>query len=251
MQRNPRPDDDPTMHSLRTYGHCGWLRVPADRVAKIKEFFEDKLVYNGHVQGHASLPPLPFVVAVERKEWPTFCVSIDDVLAAPDLFELALSSKHLAWDYFQEEPRLYSLNVFWTQPSIKGQVYVDTHDWHRDPDDRKQLVLFMYGEDVLNPGEGAHQYQRGTHTGGAAENTDVETILGPAGTVFLTDPSGLHRGMRPNKLRMLFWARWGVTKCCVPVNASVLGSRFPKDPDVQRMVRMVVAEGADGRTLFD
>lgn len=191
--------------------------------------------------------------------WPMFCHDMRDVVMAPHLFELALSTFPVAQGYFGEDPRLYSVNAFWTQPAPNFEPYQDTHSWHRDGDDRKQLVLFLYGTNVLCQADGAHLYQRGTQVIAddalgrdfrAPHQNEIACVLGIAGTTFLADTGGLHLGLRPqNGRRMLAWARWGVSNPpqsyvwdqLSPLPRHRLGARYPSDPALQEAIRLVVS----------
>lgn len=204
---------------------------------KAVEFLSQRPVYNGHVTGHSTAPPSPHKDVVAARTWPMFCNLMDDVVAAPHLMELAISYIPIARDYFGEAPRLYSVNVFWTQPAPGQRPYEVTHTWHRDYDDRKQMAVFAYGTDVSDGA--AHLYQRGTHVSNTGTGP-VETVVGDAGTVFLTDPLGLHMGERPDRLRMLFWARFGVDRFCAPVSRALMGDRYPEDPELQEVIKQVV-----------
>jgi hypothetical protein len=185
--------------------------------------------------------------------WPTFCHTMRDVLMAPYFFERALGMYPIARDFFQELPFLYSVNAFWTQHAPDRHPYVDTygHEWHRDGDDRKQLVMFVYGTDVLEPQDGAHQYRENSHLDMISDaEYRTRTILGPAGTTFISNTRGLHMGLRPGRWRrLLLWARWGVSDPpdsylwdkTRPMPRGFLGYRYPEDLELQRAIRLVVA----------
>lgn len=228
--------------------------LSAGEVADITSWFSNKIVFNGHVKAKADkAAPGPQDAAAMR--WPAFSPDMRDVVTAPYLLESALSTFDIAKEYFGEQPRLYSMNAFWTHPS--DQQYQDTHSWHRDGDDRKQLVVFTYGTDVMSPEQGGHYYQVGTHkVGDDALGRDfrqppeegVKLVLGPAGTRFMADTNGLHAGQRPNQLRLLLWARWGVSNPpasyhwdkLAPVPRSFIAGRYPADPEMQEAIRLVV-----------
>jgi hypothetical protein len=262
------------MNALEKMRRDGIVRLPAMDRKQIKEFtgyLMPKVVYNAHVKAKATqLSRLEG--ALKMKEWPMLCHDMNDIVAAPYLFEIALSMMPFVKEYFGgEQPRLYSMNAFWTQEVPDAKEYPDTHWWHRDGDDRRQLALFLYGSDVLENNDGAHLYQRGTHLVGdhQLKNDDgsprhyteppqscLETILGEAGTMFMSDPGGLHMGLRPKGLdgagkpsRMLAWARYGVSEVPVvyqfdrltPAPKEVLGNRYPSDPAIREAIKLVVA----------
>ena len=210
------------------------------------------MVYNAHVQVYATEEKWCERV-LEEKKWPMFCHSMADVLQIPGFLETALGFRSLVGMYFGgQTPLLYSLNAFWSQPA-EGTPYKETHDWHRDGDDIKQLVMFAFGTDS----KGAHLYQRGSHRIADAQlgyfykqppMSALEGVPGKAGTVFLSDTSGLHVGIRPDQPRLLLWARWGVSdppKSYVwdklsPLPRSLIGDRYPSDPALQHAIKLVV-----------
>lgn len=197
---------------------------------------QDKPRYAGHVKREGR----------PHDGQPIRCWDMHDLMMAPHFWEWALSMAPLAEAYLGVSPLLYSLNLFESTP----------HDWpphpgievfHRDLDDVRFLALFVYLTDVP-AGDGAHVYQCGTHNGGPATRT-VE-MWGPRGTAFLADTRGFHRGHRPRTgPRRLAWARWGVSDPpasyvrdqLTPLPKARLGARYPTDPLLQAMVRLVVA----------
>lgn len=229
--------------------------LSADQIDETLNYLAGTIVRNAHVWAKGK-EERPFGEVFERGYWPMFCHHMQDVVIAPHFFEAALDGYEVARDYFGEPPRLYSMNAFWTQPAPGVEEYRDTHDWHRDGDDRKQLVMFMYGTRVRKAKDGAHRYVRGT-----ADTFDgnldysyndppadlIETVKGEAGTCFFSDTRGLHMGLRPSHPRMLAWARWGVSERppsydwdeLQPVPQQLLGSRYPQDPELQRAIELV------------
>ena len=245
------------LERLREDGHALWDSLTSDEVGDIREHLMPRPVYDAHVRAKTDRAPRPLQDVLREGEWPSFSHEMDDVVCAPHFFERAVSVRPLAQAYFGvEHPVLYSFNVFWTQPSAR--VYESTHHWHRDFDDERQLVLFLFGTDVVRDEDGAHLYQRGTHHVGDDDlgrhwrseppSEIVSHVMGRAGTTFLADTSGLHMGVRPTRQRMLAWARWGISdqpRTYVrdqlrPAPRAVLGDRYPKDPALRRAVRLVV-----------
>lgn len=187
-----------------------------------------------------------------------FCHDMWDVLGAPGVLDVALGSYGDAREYFDEQPLLYSVNAFWTQPAPGQPDYQDTHSWHRDGDDRKQLVAFIFGTCVDKPSDGAHLYQKGTHLlrddqlgrdFRAPPPEDIVSVTGRAGAVFLADTNGVHMGLRPSAPRLLLWARWGVSDPpqsyhwdrLKPLPRHRLGALYPSDPELQRAIRLVAS----------
>ena len=260
--------------ALQIIKRDGIVKMPSlttEQVTEFVNYLHDKPVVNAHVQAKATLPSASLSTALKIREWPMMCHTMNDIVSAPYFFELAVSMLDFVKQYFDDEtPKLYSMNGFWTQPA-SGEQYLDTHWWHRDGDDRKQLALFLFGTDVLKTQDGAHLYQKGTHRipdtalpdgkGGLRhyEKPPYEclvTMVGAAGTVFASDPGGLHMGLRPtlvegerHKTRLLVWARYGVSDMPAsyqwdrmhPVPKAVLGARYPKNPQICNQIKLVVS----------
>lgn len=242
---------------LRQYGfvRAPWMLSPLS-IAHIEGHFMHCTAWPAHVV--CKVPGYPaggmtVSDALTMTDWPMFSVRMQDVVSAPHLFELALIGLGVAGAYFNEPARLYSMNAFWTQPASRS--YEETHYWHRDGDDRKQMALFVYGADVLEIADGPHRYERGTHTEPPGhlhhpvDENNVTDVYGPAGTVFFTDPHGIHQGIRPSRgRRILMWARYGVSDVPAsyvadqlsPASRDVLGDRYPTDPDLQKAIELVV-----------
>ncbi len=200
-------------------------------------FLRQCSTYPGHVKGASVAPHEP---------GNSTCWAPEDVLAAPHFFEFAMRFRELASTYFGQDALLYSVNAFTTYP-ITGPMNPDIQKWHRDRDDSKFVALFVYLTDVPTVEAGAHLYKLGTHAG--AVDGPVDTVLGPVGTAFLADGSGLHMGVRPaEQPRTIAWARWGVSDPPAsylwdkqkPAPRDVLGARYPSDPALQAAVHLVV-----------
>ena len=136
--------------------------------------------------------------------------------------------------YFGAPGRIFHLNLMCTLPSKEN---FGTQNFHRDNSHPKFCVVFLYLNDVTEK-NGSHQYISNTHSTdqfnilypeldsnkyfdlsedsyGRNElyektlHKGIKTINGEAGTCFITDPRGLHRGLKVEKdLRLLAWARF-------------------------------------------
>jgi hypothetical protein len=137
--------------------------------------------------------------------------SLDTVLACPGLLALLNTPRFLglAAAYLGCKPTLSSVGVRWTFPSAKGAARFQ--GFHRDVDDWRFLKLFIYITDV-DEGSGPHTFVRTSHRSAfgvtaprytadalAARFTagNIATVTGPAGTTFIADTLGVHRGGRP------------------------------------------------------
>lgn len=243
----------------------GVTRLPVKfNALDVLAHLKTKMVYNAHVQAKATEYPTSFGAALNENRWPMFCHSMQDIVTAPHILEGALNLYPLVQEYFEETPLLYSMNCFWTQP-VPPHIpkYADTHWWHIDGDDRKQLVIFFMGTDIETRYDGAHLYQRGSHQHYPTPTTEnlgypyeqppesvVEVMTGKVGDIFLADPRGMHMAPRPiHNPRMLTWARFGVSDPPVsygwdklsPVPKHLIGDRYPADPVLQQAIHLVCA----------
>lgn len=216
------------------------------------------ILYNSHVAAKATLSPEPYHNALS---WPIFAPHMHDVIRAPFFFEVALSFAKVAWNYYHHrQPYLYSINAFWSN-ALGGEVYTDTQAWHRDGDAPDQFTIFMLGSDVLKPEDGAHLFQKGTHKipddqlgwnfRDDPPNSDtIATVMGKAGTLLVANTQGLHKAIQPStRPRLLVWARYS-TLCppqsyywdgLSPISRHVLGDRYPSDPWLQEVIKLVAA----------
>lgn len=138
-----------------------------------------------------------------------------DVVNAPHLLRFFLDHAGFARDYLEVDPVLYSINAFYRSadglPDKSG-----TEGFHRDHDDSRFIALYLYGSDVTRGELGPHSYQKGTHRiapdGEPYDSHGEEIVTGGPGQAFITDPRGLHKGIRPSEgRRLIFWARFGVS----------------------------------------
>jgi hypothetical protein len=143
-------------------------------------------------------------------------------------------------EYLGEDYSIYSVNTWWTLPREERLL---THGFHRDEDDFKFLVIFIYWTDV-SIGDGHFEFIEKTHklesidklpgnpnrlkkiqeltntTNGYGrddlyldiyqkENT---YLSGARGSAFMADTWGLHRGSPVIKPRLVTWLRYGQGK---------------------------------------
>jgi len=124
---------------------------------------------------------------------------------------------HIAGSYMGIAPKLRGFSLRQTLPVPAGAAEYFSQRWHRDPEDRKMLKMFIYMTDVLDERSGPFIYIKGSQPGGARGNVfpqhppaatypeagAVEKVvprelmkmcLGRAGTVVFADTSGLHKG---------------------------------------------------------
>lgn len=204
-----------------------------DQCDDILRFLKNRMQFDNHVKQDGN--------PVTDKSTST-CWDMRSALLAPHFFEHALSFNSLVEEYLEQQPLLYSINAFRTYP--RKSVQGDIQSFHRDKDDRKFLALFMFLSDTSK--EGAHVFLKGSHNGSSREEI---RISGPIGTCFLADTRGLHYGESPLlRTRTMMWSRWGVTDPppsyvwdkLSPVDAKLLGRRYPTDKRTQEIIRLIV-----------
>lgn len=153
--------------------------------------------------------------------------------------ELSLSDKILGivCGYLGMFSRLAMLDLWYNLPTDGPHVF--SQRWHRDPDDRKQLKLFLYLRDV-NEANGPFCYIPGSHNGGRFKGIYPQTIrisnyppdgaverkfsknqiqvcTGRAGTIILSDTTGFHKGGAPTREGRLLFTAGYTTNAGVPL----------------------------------
>lgn len=225
---------------LAVTGYSEIYSIRRDWVQETNNWLLSRPVYrDAHVPQTARNRDEDTVSRDEARECDRLCVHTHDAVLAPHLWELALSLTDVVASYLGRDPPVcYSANVFWTRPGT--EAYPDIQEFHQDHDDEKFLGLFVYLTDVLERADGPHEIR-------GPDGVERE-IYGPAGTAFLADTSWPHRGFKPTcGERGLAWFRWGVSERPVanewdkiePVDASLLGSRYPDDLRLRESVRLL------------
>ena len=250
-----------------------WVRLPAllDNSEQVRKHLLAKPVHIGPSFDTRGGTP----VALETVAAPFACYRPDQILTAPGLLDQFNSPKllDLIEAYMGCVPTLYSVNAWWTLPAASPEM-VNVQYLHRDDDDWRFVVLFIYLTDV-DESSGPHQIIPGSHSvaglqklackdpdatfqdsmgvefsqraerelGGAAES-----IMGPAGTMFLANTTALHRGLVPTtNRRLIAWARYGLSPNTNsidnfqgPLARSLLPLRLEDSPRLRRVNRLLV-----------
>lgn len=112
--------------------------------------------------------------------------------------------------------KLVDFDQWYTVPFPEEYERVRSQRWHRDPEDRNVVKVFLYFSDV-DEGSGPFEYVPGSTTGGPYGNlfpwgkgkswypppdafdkkvpeSDRLLVTAPAGTIVVCDTSGFHRG---------------------------------------------------------
>jgi hypothetical protein len=158
----------------------------------------------------------------------------------------------LAGDYLGYTPTITLMGLRWSFPC--GDTDADVQHYHRDSEPGS-IKLMVYLTDV-DAGNGPHSYVPGTHLDRmplrlrrysdrevAAEHGDGVTITGAAGTSFVIDSKGIHKGTPPARAdRLLLVIQYSLLPCLMYDYAPVAyhgGARL--DGYVNRL--MVAAAG--------
>jgi len=153
-------------------------------------------------------------------DWPLTTIDPAVVASHAVVAALAVDSRllEIATAYLGRSPIVGPPVLWWSSPSTRpfGAADYVAQQFHSDFDGLKWLKVFFYLTDV-NSSAGPHCFVRGTHLHDregwgfrrrgslrySAEEMEavygdrVLEVCGPAGTVFLEDTAGFHRGLPP------------------------------------------------------
>lgn len=136
----------------------------------------------------------------------------DAIAAAPHIFDIANDPRVLntVERFLGCKPTLAAIRVWWSTPSA-SETPEHAENFHRDVDDLRFVKLFVYLTDVDDQ-SGPHIYAVGSHrknvltrigrftdaeVAAACGDETIRRFTGPAGTSFLENTYGLHRGLPP------------------------------------------------------
>lgn len=207
-------------HVLQLLTQSGWAMLdplPASMVADMRNYLHDKPVY---LPSGVGVPfsdlPLGTTQATYSLEALFDCDAIVRIVHAPQFLGIAE-----AW--LGCWPTLCSIGARWSFP-VPGAPAA-TQAFHRDPDDWRFLKVFVYLTDV-DPAAGPHTYVAGSHVtpgrifGNIYSDQEVvsrfgsqriQTVIGSAGTCFVADTWGIHKGGIPlQKPRLLLQLQYSL-----------------------------------------
>lgn len=184
-----------------------------------------------------------------------FLIELWDGLHALDLrhiflqFSLSKPILHIVSGYLQMFPKFRYWSLEATVPNIEGDEGIAraSQRWHRDPDDKKMLKIFLYLNDV-DEEAGPFTYVKGSHSMGRHRflfpgkppqgtpklpkiednmlpHEDIVMATGKAGSLIFADTSGLHRGgFAKSKNRFMYTSAYMSEASVWPMRFS-----YPKD----------------------
>ncbi|MEL7207518.1 MAG: phytanoyl-CoA dioxygenase family protein [Actinomycetota bacterium] len=164
----------------------------------------------------------------------------ETILADPTAQALAVDEgfRRIAATYLRAEPVNDMVSMWWTAPDDDIDLSVAAQMFHADRDRLSFVKFFVYLTDV-GPGDGPHVYVRGSHHDRPArlradrrftdeevlahyDEEDLVSVEGPAGTVFVADTLGLHKGTPPmDGIRLVFQVEYAT---------SLLGAPYERIP---------------------
>ena len=148
---------------ILNYNGCVALgsALHAGQVEEIVAYFKETPCFNAHLTAKSDLVGRYLNAGADRFPFGSFLM--EDVIAAPHMLALANSEQMLglAAGYLGCTPSLYSMNAWWSFPGHAAETEM-TQGFHRDEDDFRNCVLFLYLTDS-DEKTGAHEYIRGTH----------------------------------------------------------------------------------------
>lgn len=148
------------------YARVGRL-LSAGQVTDLLAYFADRPCFNAHVVAQSDQVESRPDDLAGRSHFGSY--RAHDVVCAPHILELANSPRILdaVGNYLGCVPSLYSMNAWWSFPRPEFGTGI-TQNFHRDGDDYKNCVLFLYLTDTF--ADGCHEYIRFSHKPDALVN---------------------------------------------------------------------------------
>lgn len=209
---------DERTSGLKSEGYCPLTNIiQPSWIPEMMDYFNGKDCFDpyrahlGQFRGPSNAPPETHVANY----------STEIVAAAPRVFAIANHPDVLAVvaATLGAKPTIALMSAWWSLPRADGKPE-HAEMFHRDIDDYRFIKLFCYLTDV-DETSGPHVFVRGSHR--VNKHTEAERRLsddfvakefgadnilrfvGPAGTTFLENTFGIHRGIpAATKPRMIF-----------------------------------------------
>ncbi len=194
-------------------------------------------VFKGVIADHGETPDFATDYTIAERPADAFIVRyhLEDIIRCKPLLDIAANPEivSIVEGYIGCTPTIASYQVWWTFP---GDAVLGPEIFHRDRDDFNFVKLFLYLNDV-SVDAGPHEFIQYSHNPVALDaflksrgvqpdmnrlfNTNprkipieemrstfgdaIRSFAGNAGTMFLEDTFGFHRGTRPTKApRLIF-----------------------------------------------
>jgi hypothetical protein len=183
-------------------------------VTEIRRHLEQQQIFAPYVLNS----PLVSIDDAVLPDTHTLFIPEQFVVACPHVLDIANHPRIIAAveGIFGCKPTIGCITAWWSIPTADGKPR-EAENFHRDVDDVNFLKLFVYLSDVAEE-NGPHEFIRGSHALPQLHKirryTDAEVLdtfgadrltrfTGKAGTVFLENTYGLHRGQPVREGRRL------------------------------------------------
>jgi hypothetical protein len=171
------------------------------------------------------------------------------------------------WHRDEDDYRFLAVFIYWTDVAVgDGEFYYFpyTHDVELMDDFINNRRVGPWARDRLPPSidsfdafrrlNGGNGYANGALYEGLFEK-QMDCIAGPAGSAFISDTFGIHRGSLPRKRpRLVTWFRYGLYQNeayridkTSPASWSLAGSRIPKDDWTRYICRLILQDSESDR----
>lgn len=214
------------------------------QVSDMRTYFENCMAFDAY---H---PEFGEFKAPENAPKGTHVANFDhlNVVRAPHALAIANNPVVLSAvaDVLGAKPTISYMTAWWS--IAHGEAAKEAELFHRDVDDYRFIKLFIYLTDV-DEGSGPHAFVRGSHKVnkltdirrlGEAEvestfgKENMLSFTGPAGTAFIENTYGVHRGVPPKtRTRLLFQVLYSLTEY-------VGGPKQPVAPYVEQQNGVVI-----------
>jgi hypothetical protein len=246
------PEAAPVIDHLERDGFAmlDGLMTP-EMTAEMREYFLRQPLYAPY------LPNSPRVLIDQAHTLDSHVFFHDDeaVIACPHALDIANNPRILAVmeAVLGCKPTIGYMAAWWSMPTADG-VPRQAENFHRDVDDLRFIKLFVYLTDV-DSDSGPHEFIRGSHVDPKLmvirRYTDDEvvtafgaerqvTFTGPAGSAFIENTFGMHRGLPVRKgRRLIFQVVYSLLPLVYGPARPYPGSRAPRastrlDPYINR-----------------
>lgn len=188
--------------------------LPPAIVEEIRDHLASRKVYDPYAIDRTYHEPF----ASDLPDSHILTVEEEGLLQCPHLLDVANNPRVITAieGVFGCKPTIGYISAWWSIPTADG-VPRQAENFHRDYDDVAFLKLFIYLSDV-EMATGPHEFIRGSHRDAELRpirrftnqevyatysNNRLVQFTGKAGTVFLENTEGLHRGLPVHKGRRL------------------------------------------------
>jgi hypothetical protein len=196
------PSIDPKVLFLRENGYLKYTNIEISDLLEIENLLKKKIFYKGNVPIGSDFKKIYLNNYTSYYSTDSLFQDLErslvNVVSNCELQKIIDS-------YLGGDSRIYSINTMVTLPSTHLHSVTNLH---RDFDDVNFLSVFIYWTeaDEMN---GATYYCPGTNIGHLKNDNSGLYLSGKAGSVYIIDPQGLHKGnIKVKSPRVVTWIRY-------------------------------------------